>query len=201
MLGESLTAQELHLPHLDRRATPWHLPHQGRRAPRPYNPAVPKDPAVWFPKLPKGRKTTKFSRTRARQLLYQDRRCEEVLVQRTMHVAMCQRRSRAARSRRPLVPPVYAARTRRPLASPSRAARSRRPLVQSPRPARLRRPLTPPARARHAVLLILHGFGGAAAGCSGWMRGVRTGGAHDHSANCPSPSMPLVYVSRSLFER
>ena len=32
VLGESLTAQELHLPHLDRRATPWHLPHQGRRA-------------------------------------------------------------------------------------------------------------------------------------------------------------------------
>ena len=32
MLGESLTAQELHLRPLDRRATPWHLPHQGRRA-------------------------------------------------------------------------------------------------------------------------------------------------------------------------
>ena len=33
VLGESLTAQELRLPHLDRRATPCHLPHQGRRAP------------------------------------------------------------------------------------------------------------------------------------------------------------------------
>ena len=30
----------------------------------------------------------------------------------------------------------------------------------------------------------------------GSMRGVRTGGAHDHSVDCPSPSMPLVYVSR-----
>ena len=29
----------------------------------------------------------------------------------------------------------------------------------------------------------------------GSMRGVRTGGAHDHSVDCPSPSMPLVYVS------
>ena len=32
------------------------------------------------------------------------------------------------------------------------------------------------------------------------MRGVRSGGAHDFRVNCPSPSMPLVYVSRSLFE-
>ena len=30
----------------------------------------------------------------------------------------------------------------------------------------------------------------------GWMRRVRTGGAHDCSVDCPSPSMPLVYVSR-----
>ena len=106
-------------------------------APRPCNLAAPKDLAVWLPKLPKGRQTTKFSRMRARQLLYQDRRCEEALVQRTMR----RRRSRATRSRRPLMPPVYAARTRRPLASPSRVALSRRPLAQSPRPARLRRPL------------------------------------------------------------
>ena len=32
------------------------------------------------------------------------------------------------------------------------------------------------------------------------MRGVRTGGSHDYKVDCPSPSMPLVYVSRSLFE-
>ena len=32
------------------------------------------------------------------------------------------------------------------------------------------------------------------------MRGVRTGGAHDYKVDCPSPSIPLVYVSRSLFE-
>ena len=132
-------------------------------APRPCNAAAPKDPpAFWFPTLLKGRQTPKFSRTRTRPLLYQDRRCEEALVQWIVR----QRRSRAARSRRPLAPPVHAARSRRPLASPSRAARSRRPLAPSPRPARLRCPLAPPARARHAVLLILHGFGGAVAGCS-----------------------------------
>ena len=28
------------------------------------------------------------------------------------------------------------------------------------------------------------------------MRGVRTGGAHDHKVDCPSLSTPLVYVSR-----
>ena len=32
------------------------------------------------------------------------------------------------------------------------------------------------------------------------MRGVRTGGAHDYKVDCPSPSITLVYVSRSLFE-
>ena len=26
------------------------------------------------------------------------------------------------------------------------------------------------------------------------IRGVRTGGAHDHKVDCPSPSMPLVYA-------
>ena len=34
----------------------------------------------------------------------------------------------------------------------------------------------------------------------GRMRGVRTGGAHDYKVDCPSPSITLVYVSRSLFE-
>ena len=72
-----------------------------------------------------------------------------------------QRRSRAARSRCPLAPPVHIARSRRSLASPSRAARSRRPLAPSPRAARLRRPLAPPARAQHAVLLVLRDFGDA----------------------------------------
>ena len=127
--------------------------HVEAAAPRPCKAAAPEDLADWFPKLPKARRTTKFSRTRARQLLYQDRRCEEALIQRA--VRRC--RSRAARLRRPLMPPVYIARTHCPLASPSRAARSRRPLAQSPRPARLRRPLAPPARARNAVLLIRHG--------------------------------------------
>ena len=32
------------------------------------------------------------------------------------------------------------------------------------------------------------------------MQGVRTGRAHDYKVDCPSPSMPLVYASRSLFE-
>ena len=35
------------------------------------------------------------------------------------------------------------------------------------------------------------------AGADGRMRGVRTGGAHDYEVDCPSPSMPLIYVSRS----